>query len=228
MTTTAPPQQRLRRWPRIVLIVTAALLALWLAWYLLQPVLLRNRAAADAAAGLQNQQAAFESEVKQDEALLRPVLGEPAGARYGYYCEVVHDDQGWIVSEWRQECSLRSQTWYSVTDSVTALEAAIAVRPGAETRFGERFTSSPARPCARLFSIGRDTASLVYRAPNCPPMGDPTTRFDAVDWTTPPAGVPAAGTSYLVVTREQQISNTSLGCAPTPVFCQAPFNDPAV
>ena len=217
-----------RRWARIVLIVIAALLALWLAWYLLQPVLLRNRAAADAAAGLQQHRAAFESEVQQDDALLRPVLGEPAGARYGYYCEVVHDDQGWIVSDWRQECSLRSQTWYPVTDSVTALEAAIAARPGAETRFGERFTNSPARPCARLFSIGRDTASLVYRAPRCLPMSDPTTRFAAVDWTTPPAGAPAAGTSYLVVTGEQQISNTSLGCAPTPVFCQAPFNDPAV
>ena len=218
-----------RRWPRIVLIVIAALLALWLAWYLLQPVVLRNRASADAAAGVQQHRAAFESEVEQDEALLRPVLGEPAGARYGYVCEVVHDDQGWIVSDWRQECSLRSQTWYPATQSVTALEAAIAARPGAEARFGERFTKSPARDCSRLFSVGRDTATVIYRDPACAqPFSDPTTRFAAVDWTTLPAGVPAAGQNYLVVTREQRISNTSLGCAPTPLFCQAPFENPAV
>lgn len=225
---TTPVERSRRRWPRVVLISLAALLALWLAWFLLQPALLAHQARSDVAAGLQQHRAAFQSAVEQDQELLSPVLGTPTGARYGYVCEVVNDDQGWIVVRYRQECALRSQSVYPVTMSVGAVQSGIAGLPGAEARFGEPWRSTAAKPCGRMFSTLPANPKVEFRGPNCPLPKDPSYRFAALDWTNLPAGVPPTDGSYVVVTRTEPISNTVLGCRPAPVFCFAPVEDPVV
>lgn len=210
------------------MLTVAALLALWLVWYLVQPVLLRHRASAEAAVGVQAQRSGFEAAMANDAAALEPVLGTASAVRFGYICEVVHDDQGWIVQQWRQQCSLRALSVYPVTAALTALESQIAALPDAQARFGTRWKGG-AHACISLFNRAQDGAAVAYRDSSCEPLRpDPSNGFASVDWSSFPAGVPAATAPYVLVTRTERVSNTELGCAPLPVFCQAPFEQPVI
>lgn len=178
-------------------------------------------------AGLQRRDA-FSAKVAEDAELLSSVLGAPAGTRSGYYCEIVHDDAGWMVRKWRQECHLRTVTIYPATASIDEVEERIAALPGAAQRFGGRWEHVPLRPCGRLFSFAPEQVAINYVDATCRPYsGRDSARTRSVDWTPMPAGVPGEP-PFVLVERTERISNTDLGCAPFPVFCQAPFEEPEV
>lgn len=212
----------------VLLIAVAAAVALWLLWASLQPVVGRGKARDELAAGLEAGREGFAATTAEDAALLSSVLGAPAGSRTGYYCAIVHDDQGWMVARWRQECHLRTVTVYPTTASIDEVEQSIAALPDAEQRFGPRWQQVGLRPCSGLFSFARDQAHVSYVDDSCDPYStaDPS-RTRSVDFTPLPAGVPGPP-PYVLVERTQRISNTDLGCAPYPLFCQAPFEEPAV
>lgn len=212
----------------VLLISVAVLLAVWLVWAMLQPVAGRAKARGELSAGLQADSPGFAAKSAEDAELLSSVLGVPLGSRTGYYCEIVHDDSGWMVNDWRQECHLRTVTVFPAAASIDVVEQRIAALPGAEQRFGGRWEHVPLRPCGRLFSFAPEQVQVTYSDASCRPYtGKDASRTRSVDWTTLPAGVPGEP-PYVLVERTQQVSNTGLGCAPFPVFCQAPFEDPEV
>ena len=216
---------RMSRTLRTVAIALAVLLVGWLAWYLVQPLYLQSKARGDVASGLAAQRTSFENETRLDAALLEPVLGSPRGVRTGYYCEVVHDDSGWIVSGWRQECFLRTTSLYPTTDAIEKVEAAIATLPGADQRFGPRWGNVGLKACGRVFSFAPGAAEVTYRDESCPVTTRPDDgRTTSIDWQSLPS-VTGVG-AQVKVERTRRISNTELGCAPTPLFCQAPFEKP--
>ncbi|MBP8918858.1 MAG: hypothetical protein KBG85_04055 [Micropruina sp.] len=224
------PPSRLGRVLRVAGVAIGVLLAGWLGWLLIQPPVLQAQARNDLAAGLAAERAPFEAAVQEDLRALAPALGEPAGRRSGYVCQVAHDDQGWTVARWRHECSLRSVAVYPTTRSPVAAEAAIAALPGAEQRFGKPWTTIEPQRCRYLFpSPTRPSARVRHWDAGC--RGTIPGRDSDRGWvtfTTLPDGVPGGDGSWIVVERSRRVSNTVLGCRPLPMFCLDPLTEPVV
>ncbi len=225
------PPSRLGRVLRVAGVAIGVLLAGWLGWLLIQPPVLQAQARNDLAAGLAAERAPFEAAVQEDLRALAPALGEPAGRRSGYVCQVAHDDQGWTVARWRHECSLRSVAVYPTTRSPRS-------RPRPPSRPSRVRSNGSGSPGPRSSRSGAATCS---RAPPGRPRG--VRHWDAgcrgtvpgrdsdrgwVTFTTLPDGVPGGDGSWIVVERSRRVSNTVLGCRPLPVFCLDPLTEPVV
>lgn len=241
---TATIRPWLRRGARILLALLLVAVLLWGALFLHATVLRPRAAQQEAADGLALAETDLDALAQTDAAALDPAFGAPVGRSRTLQCSLEPSDQGWFVADHQQRCVVHEQEVRVVPAGLAdpsaasgALledeagwtgEAGPLVLAGTDcTIVGE--DSAPADERLEVAGPEIHRAALLVEdlaeVDECLRQAGPSSRAldsAARELAATPVPSDASGQRLLVIVRQEQITSTSLGCLPLPLFCEPP------